>query len=95
MTKDISFGPPEKDCIRDMIDDVAEKNSTTFYGFSIAFAVIGLLQLSLLGGMPATSGTEIKSTSQLEVTNINAHESIESHPPDMKLEDFDAKTPAN
>ena len=36
--------------------------------------------MSLLGGMPGTKGTEIKSTSQLEVTYLNGHNSLEFIP---------------
>ena len=77
MTKDISAGPPTKDCVRDIIDDVAAQSTDILFGFSIAFAVIGLLQMSLLGGMPKTNGTEIISTSQLEVIYLNGHDSLD------------------
>jgi hypothetical protein len=36
--------------------------------------------MSLLGGMPGTNGTEIQSTSQLEVTYLNGHDSLDFIP---------------
>lgn len=42
----------------------------------VAFGVIGLLQLSMCGGIPATSGVE--TIGEVEVTYFDRHGSVQS-----------------
>ena len=44
-------------------------------GMGVAFGVIGLLQLTMCGGIPATSGAEV---SEVEVTYFDRTGSVKS-----------------
>ena len=43
LTKDISAGRPEKECIREIIDDVYMESRGLLYGLGFAFLVSGML----------------------------------------------------
>ena len=76
LTKEISAGPPPKECLREIIEDVYEESKNMLNGMGAAFLGIGLLQLALCGGMPPDDGEA--ETSELEVTRYNVNGSVES-----------------
>lgn len=43
--------------------------------------------MTLLGGMPETNGSEILTTSQLEVTYLNGHDSVDFIPNGTAIEE--------
>ena len=82
MTKDISKGPPMNECIQEIIDDVYDQSEYMLTGMGAAFARIGLLQLTLFGGMaPSSNGEEMRRDQFMEVTHLSQDFTIKSTTP--------------
>ena len=56
MTKEISYGQPQRECLRPLFDDVFAQSYHLCIGVGAALMVSALLQLVLCGGMPADAG---------------------------------------
>jgi hypothetical protein len=55
LTKDIKDGRPEKECIREIFEDVYSNSQVLLFGMGGLFFVFFFLQAGLIGGMPKTA----------------------------------------